>query len=571
MIDKLTRQDKEKILSWVTNYAESKKYTPTYDVAPAPISVEPMLTEWSRAKDWLFHLFNDKFIISKNIEYYKPSNVIRQDMYEHVTRDNKLCYAMVKNFPRYEAQNRIIEMFFEENLVSNYCPFDYTFTIPDSQNTYSVKKGMKVTRAIANLAKKLNIDHDLIDKFLIAQSQVMNDAKLTGKLCISIHPLDFMTMSDNDCGWDSCMKWRLEGCYRLGTIEMMNSPCIVCAYLESESHRLEIPDADDWNSKKWRELFIVNDDLIMEIRSYPYYNKTLTKESLNMIRELFPTGYFNESEYIQPYVNHKYSWGECSFDFDTQNMYNDIYENSDDSHWGCVRKGGIDTNYYLNYSGAATCAYCGKPIVDTTHTDVLLCNDCRKPRVIGHCAKCGCDITYTNLYIQIKDKMFCGKEACHPEIRYEAFIYTTRIEVNDLAAYRSPTRLLREDSEPIYLAREKDNPQPTDTYSYTEKSRLFLGHNTFPIGYLPHYKNGKWYYNIDDITEFHHLCSWGLSAACASSSSYFPYAYFTGDNADMPFNLENMLKLYSEGKIERFIGCYDIDIMSFLGANNNFI
>lgn len=571
MIDKLTQQDKEKILSWVTNYAESKKHTPTYDVAPAPTGVEPMLAEWSRAKDWLYHLFNDKFIISKNIEYYKPSNTIRQDMYEHVTKDNNLRYAMVKSFPRYEAQNRIIEMFFEENLVSNYCPFDYTFAIPNSQNTYSVKKGMKVTRAIANLAKKLNIDHDLINKFLVAQSQVMNDAKLMGKLCISIHPLDFMTMSDNDCGWDSCMKWRLEGCYRLGTIEMMNSPCVVCAYLESEKHRLEIPDAGDWNSKKWRELFIVNDDLIMEVKPYPYYNEALTKESLNMIRELFPTGYFNEPEYIQPYVNHKYSWGECSFDFDTQNMYNDIYENSDDAHWGCVRKESIDTNYYLNYSGAATCAYCGKPIDDTTHTDVLLCSDCRKPKVIGHCTKCGCDITYTNLYTQIKDKMFCGKEACQPEVIYDVFINTAITEIDDISVFWSPVRLLVEDGEPIYLAREKDNPQSTDLYSYTEKSRLFLDDNTFPIGYPPHYKNGKWYYNVDDITEFRQLCPWGLSSAISNCDNYYPYTFFTGDNHDVPFNLENMLKLYAEGKIKQFIGCYDIDVMSFLAATNHFI
>ena len=570
MIDKLTQQDKEKILSWVTNYAESKKHTSSYDVAPAPTSVEPILAEWNRTKDWLFHLFNGKFIISKNIEYYKPSNTIRQDMYEHVTKDNDLRYAMVKNFPRYEAQNRIIEMFFEENLVSNYCPFDYTFIIPNSQNTYSVKKGMKVTRAIANLAKKLNIDHDIIDKFLIAQSQVMNDAKLTGKLCISIHPLDFMTMSDNDCGWDSCMKWRLEGCYRLGTLEMMNSPCVICAYLESESHRLEIPDAGDWNSKKWRELFIVNDDLIMEIKPYPYYNETLTKESLNMIRELFPTGYFNEPEYIQPYVNHKYSWGECSFDFDTQNMYNDIYENSDDSHWGCVRKESIDTNYYLNYSGAATCAYCGKPIVDTTHTDVLLCSDCRKPHVIGHCAKCGCDITYLNLSIQIGDKVFCTKPACVPQIVYDTFIDITKYT----APYWPLTSLLLEDAEPIYLARENDNPQSTDAFCYTVRERLTAEENTFSIGFKPHYKNGKWYYNLEDITDFNHLYSWDLSVNCTKDSIYYPYMHFTGDNADIPFSFENILKLYAEGRIERFAGCYDIDLMAFLesiNGINNFI
>jgi len=571
MINDLTQQDKERILAWVANYAELDKNAKGYTVAPAPINVEPMLVEWDRAKQWLYHLFGNKFIISKNIEYYKPSYDIRQDMYQRVVKNNDLRYAMVKNFPKYEAQNRIIEMFFEENLVANKCPFDYTFTIPNSDATYSAKKGMKVTRAIANLAKKLNINHNTIESFLIAQSQVMNDAKLTGKLCISIHPLDFMTMSDNDCGWDSCMKWRTDGCYRVGTIEMMNSPCVVCAYLESENHSLKIPGADAWNSKKWRELFIVNDDLIMEIKPYPYHNDTLTKEALSMIRDLYPNGYFNEPEYICPYEYHNYSWGKCSFDFTTDKMYNDIYENDGDEHWGCVRKEGIDPNYCLNYSGVATCAYCGKPLIDLHHEHILLCEECRKPNVIGHCAKCGCDITDLNLGIQIGGKMFCGKEACRPKIRSDSFIDTTKNDIDDLASYWSHTRLLKENCKLVYLAREKDNPQPTDVSSYTETSRLFLDHNTFPIGYLPHFKNGKWYYNIEDITEFRHLCPWGLSVSCASRDAYLPYTHFIGDNANMPFSLENMLKLYSEGKLERFIGCYDIDVMAYLAANNDFI
>lgn len=567
----LTEQDKKNILTWVANYAEPEEDNLEYALAPAPTDAAPILAEWDLAKEKLFHLFGDKFIITKNIKYYKSDNDLRQLMYENVVKDNDLRHAMVRKFNTYEPQNRITEMFFEENLISNKCPFDYTFHILGDTTTYTVKKGMKTTRAIVNLAKKLNINHNIIDSFLLAHSMVMNDAKLEGTLCISIHPLDFMTMSDNNNDWSSCMKWRQRGAYRVGTIEMMNSPYVVCAYLKSDTKELTVPDTDFiWNSKKWRELFIVNDDLIMEIKSYPYANENLTKEAHQMIRDLYPAGHFHKSEEIYPYVNHEYAWGECAFDFYTDMMYNDIYENDLTAYWGCVSTT-IDTNYHINYSGVAICAYCGKPLTESQHEEVLLCEDCRKPNVIGHCAKCGCDITTMNLGIQIGGKMFCGKETCRPEIRYESFIDITKNEIDDLAAYWSPTRLLREDCEPVYLARKKDNPQLTDTYSYTEKSRLFLDHNTFPIGYLPHYKNNKWYYNMDDITEFRHLCSWGLSAACASRSSYLPYTHFTGGNANMPFNLENMLKLYSEGKLERFMECYDIDVLAYLAANKDFI
>ena len=41
-------------------------------------------------------------------------------------------------------------------------------------------------------------------------------------------------MSDNNSGWESCMSWRNNGCYRRGTVEMMNSPYVIVAYLMLE-------------------------------------------------------------------------------------------------------------------------------------------------------------------------------------------------------------------------------------------------------------------------------------------------------------------------------------------------
>jgi hypothetical protein len=54
-------------------------------------------------------------------------------------------------------------------------------------------------------------------------------------LVLSIHPIDFMTSSDNASGWTSCMNWRDDGGYSSGTIEMMNSNMVIIAYLENNS------------------------------------------------------------------------------------------------------------------------------------------------------------------------------------------------------------------------------------------------------------------------------------------------------------------------------------------------
>ena len=90
-------------------------------------------------------------------------------------------------------------------------------------------------------------------------------------------------MSDNNEDWESCMSWTQGGEYRVGTIEMMNSPYVIVAYLKSH-HNLEW--ADNWNSKKWRELYICSNDFVRSITGYPYKDEKITKLVLEKIREL---------------------------------------------------------------------------------------------------------------------------------------------------------------------------------------------------------------------------------------------------------------------------------------------
>jgi hypothetical protein len=45
----------------------------------------------------------------------------------------------------------------------------------------------------------------------------------------------------------------------------MNSPYIIIAYLHNPNHTFKIEDDWEWNSKRWRELFIVQKGIINEI------------------------------------------------------------------------------------------------------------------------------------------------------------------------------------------------------------------------------------------------------------------------------------------------------------------
>ena len=124
------------------------------------------------------------------------------------------------------------------------------------------------------------------EAFRIWHSMLFNSAKMTGNLCLSIHPLDYITMSENDEGWSSCMNWHDEGCYRRGTIEMMNSKYVLVAYVKSENNEIYMGNDNHWNSKKWRSLFYLDKDIITSIKGYPYQHPALVKVIIEKLEEL---------------------------------------------------------------------------------------------------------------------------------------------------------------------------------------------------------------------------------------------------------------------------------------------
>ena len=56
--------------------------------------------------------------------------------------------------------------------------------------------------------RKICVEFDLsledYETVRLAQSQLLNNAFCQGTLTLSISPIDFVSMSDNDCGWAVC-------------------------------------------------------------------------------------------------------------------------------------------------------------------------------------------------------------------------------------------------------------------------------------------------------------------------------------------------------------------------------
>lgn len=371
-------------------------------------SLEYLMRGWAEMKDeYLYRLLGNNLILEKPFAFTEPIEYIEKRMVKVISSNYSFIETLRSftdgwsdeekritcvNCPRWRLEDITRTRTLSKNRFE--CPLTLEVTNPKGEvKKLSVQKGSKVVPFIGKLVKWLGIDAGF-EKFRIDHSMALNTSKLEGTLCLSIHPLDYMTMSDNENNWSSCMSWQDCGCYRAGTVEMMNSDMVLVGYFKSKSESMPMPNlSGEWNSKKWRELFIVNPELIMNVKSYPYENDELTLGCLNWIRELVEKniGWTNFNEKYGKW-NPDDGWNFGGYDnvqFDTNYMYNDIAE-AYTRHFYYVTKGDhSEDRLYCGYSGDFICMACGgygHPDDDGEGSS-LMCEDCAPEKF--YCEKCG--------------------------------------------------------------------------------------------------------------------------------------------------------------------------------------
>ena len=279
---------------------------------------------------------------------------------------------------------RCENMLCNEYLAANCIDEEFTIPLPKPDGTtrkYHVQKGSRPMRVLSQIMKAYHHDFEGYEKgfndFSVWQSRMLNDKKLEGELCLSIHPLDYITMSENTCDWSSCMNWPEKGCYRSGTVEMMNSPMVIVAYLKSKDplmldtgwiynhnsgHRTEM----EWSSKKWRTLIIIHDTGLYSVKAYPYQHDKLTTCAMEWIASCIKDRKFNDPVEFEPYRSFTLEGMRIDgVSPRTHRMYNDF---GSANHFAMFDIPAIKNIYTkleplyinINYSGASECMSCGE-------------------------------------------------------------------------------------------------------------------------------------------------------------------------------------------------------------------
>ena len=381
MNELMSLRDKELFTAWVNEFSVLS-------------DIDKYLSDWYTEKNnYLFKMFNNQLIHNFNYTYEKTDYEYRTEYYKYVQNDWIMnlyrlaegCFG--KNWWWHGCEVGSIQ----RNIYTVLCNLNDIDVIVGIQDvnpvtlTYNhikctihtkerwVRAIRKVLKFICRLCEEYgtpassetvaNIESE-ITKIQNAVSQIKTNKTVNATLSLSIHPLDYLTMSDNDSDWSSCMSWEENGCYHAGTVEMMNSPCIVVAYLNSSTpmkRRFWKNEDWEWNNKRWRCLFIVDKNFICGIKEYPYNDPTLMATVVELLRSMAQENlgweYDMDTQSCKDVIRPD---GKSQY-FGTGLMYQDIHTHTIPIiTWST----NFDTNCPIsyNYSGDAYCPCCGEPL-----------------------------------------------------------------------------------------------------------------------------------------------------------------------------------------------------------------
>lgn len=403
------------------------------------------LEHWAKEKKKLYRLLGGQMIYKVPISIEKEETLMELDFKKlHYSPEkgaiSTLVYDKLKILAaeeRISADNRRrIDKIFSSSVNYPYIVREYNSVkvkIEGFKGTLQIPIGLNRVKAYKKVVDYLFQDEPEnlarlqapLESIRLEESMILNDKIFNGNLCFSIHPLDFMSMSDNDSKWSSCMSWKKEGCYRAGTLEMMNSNNVICVYLEGkDSWTFNEIDYGEWNNKRFRQLFFIHKDIILGTKSYPYFNKALTTKALEVLRELAKKN-MNWTYKYGPEVYHDMDTvggikameeyrrlAHTTLDkggkiiFDTKGMYNDLLNNNnnDNLFFLCIRNN-VPRTLILSVSGKCNCLNCGDSVViqkDKNYdyiedyndrylnTNSLYCEEC-SGEVTHFCQYCGED------------------------------------------------------------------------------------------------------------------------------------------------------------------------------------
>ena len=319
------------------------------------------------------------------------------------------------NYSLYEFINRNQSSFFE-NRVSRPSVGNDSKMIP---------AGSKLIKSFKHFVTGKTALEDIQNR----ASQIIQEDVINGTLCFSVHPLDYLSSSENTYNWRSCHA--LDGEYRAGNLSyMLDKSTIVCYLKGADNVKLPLfPEDVPWNSKKWRMLIFLNEswDMMFAGRQYPFETNVgmdiVRRELLYLLRK--EEQICNWSDWIDPIIDEvKDSYGHG---YDLRHNYimmrgqlidiEDVVINNSDLHFNDILRSSFYRPHYTAFNNRPWVKDKYKPVIIGGKCDCLRCNT--NPITSPGTFMCvDCDLVYGKYDEEVFGICDCCGSRCYRDDMY---------------------------------------------------------------------------------------------------------------------------------------------------------
>ena len=396
------------------------------------INTTPIFDLWKANKYGIYKLFGNKLIVETDVpvEFKLTEDKSKKELHRFLDslRYNFNVESLIKFI-----SSQPLEAVFSNRVGTGY----------ECLET-KVPKGMKLSKAFKYFVEDEGQLRVIQDVF----SEMVQKNKVCGKLCISIHPLDYLSTSETTHNWRSCHA--LDGEYRAGGLAYMCDKTTVVCYIKSDEDAIlpRFPKHIKWNDKKWRMLLHMEEAgqrLMIAGRQYPMEidgARDLVKDMINRLKvECY--------NYTPPFNDHSFvAWNDEHFNSFTSSdlsnpeevkyttkpyryinglisamstfvktpksqtlHYNDVLL----SHvypyphitWETNRSFGIVPKVHIGYDGVP-CVCCGEEPICNSET--FACRSCNCADDSYCCDYCGSSVDEDEvMYVEFDDSYICPR------------------------------------------------------------------------------------------------------------------------------------------------------------------
>ena len=289
----------------IKNYLKPMNLIAQKHFGEVSLATHSALEQWSVGKEEIYTAFgNSKRIKSKEVAITESnySEVLRSHEEFLETLQEMVCDEDIQEDMMAYLIDAVGLKGFRENRVM------HKWTGNIGEREVVVNKGMKFSRSLSFLFP-LDEESTREAQDLYSTYRQGFSSRKPGHLYLSIEPLDFLSVSDNNHNWSTCQSMT-DGEYRVGNYNLMTDSVTVVGYYASEEDmdvRLQsFGDIAKWNSKRWRVLIhlkkVENTWVALYNKEYPFRSEVLLSELDKLLVETLDIG---ETTSLQNYTNIK--------------------------------------------------------------------------------------------------------------------------------------------------------------------------------------------------------------------------------------------------------------------------